>query len=334
MNGGGITSPFSLEAFALNTIRRTAYPEIQPYSSGRLRVSSLHEIYYEECGNPQGKPVLLVHGGPGGGSNNFMRRLHDPAAYRIILFDQRGCGRSTPHAELRENTTWDLIADMENLREHLGIETWQLLGGSWGSTLSVAYSETHPERVSELVLRGIFLLRRKELLWFYQYGCSEIFPDAWENYLAPIPNNEYGDLIAAYHKRLTSDDKEERLEAARAWSQWEGTTLSLMANPARVSHFGNAQYALAFARIECHYFVNGGFLDDDNQLIADAHKIAHIPGTIVQGRYDVVTPMTTAWALSRAWPGAEMKIVADAGHATTEAGIVHELVEATDNYRR
>jgi len=317
----------------LTETRRTAYPEIQPYNSGTLKVSDLHEIYYEECGNPRGKPVLLVHGGPGGGSNSFMRRLHDPATYRIVLFDQRGCGRSTPHAELRENTTWDLIADMEKLRELLGIETWQLLGGSWGSTLCVAYAETHPERVTELVLRGIFMLRRKELLWFYQYGCSELFPDAWEHYLAPIPVEERDDMIAAYHKRLTSDDEAVQLEAARAWSQWEGTTLSLMANPTRVSHFGNAQYALAFARIECHYFINGGFLDDDDQLIADAKKIAHIPGTIVHGRYDVVTPLTTAWALHKAWPGVDLRIVPDAGHATTEVGIVHELIEATDRYR-
>lgn len=317
----------------MSDTRRTAYSEIQPYNSGMIKVSELHEIYYEECGNPNGKPVVLVHGGPGGGANPFMRRLHDSSAYHIILFDQRGCGRSMPHAELRENTTWDLIADMEKLRELLGIDRWQLLGGSWGSTLCVAYAETHPERVTEMVLRGIFMLRRKELLWFYQYGCSELFPDAWEHYLAPIPEDERDDMIVAYHKRLTSDDEAVQLEAARAWSQWEGTTLSLMANPGRVSHFGNAQYALAFARIECHYFINGGFLDDDNQLIADAHKIAHIPGTIVHGRYDVVTPLTTAWALSKAWPKVDLRIVPDAGHATTEAGIVHELVEATDRYR-
>lgn len=313
--------------------RRSAYPGIEPYNSGMLKVSDLHEIYYEECGNSNGKPVLLVHGGPGGGSNPFMRRLHDPKAYRIILFDQRGCGRSTPHAELKENTTWDLIADMEKLRVHLGVENWQLLGGSWGSTLSVAYAETHPDRVTELVLRGIFMLRRKELLWFYQHGCSEIHPDAWEAYLAPIPLEERHDMIQAYYKRLTGDDPEQQLEAARAWSQWEGTTLSLLPNESRVSHFGNEHYALAFARIECHYFINGGFLDHDDQLIADAHKIAHIPGVIVHGRYDVVTPLTTAWALSKAWPDVDLRIVPDAGHATTEPGIVSELVNATDGFR-
>lgn len=313
--------------------RRTAYPPIEPYNSGRLKVSKLHEIYYEECGNPDGKPALLVHGGPGGGSNAFMRRLHDPKSYRIILFDQRGCGRSTPHAELTDNTTWDLVADMERLREVLGVDQWQLLGGSWGSTLAMAYAQTHPRRVSELVLRGIFMLRQKELRWFYQFGCSELFPDAWEHFLKPIPEDERDDLISAYHKRLTSDDRKVQLEAARAWSQWEGTTLSLLANPQRVAHFGDADYALAFARIECHYFINGGFLERDDQLIAQAHKVADIPCVIVHGRYDVVTPVTTAWALKQALPKADLRIIADAGHATTETGIVDQLIDATDGFR-
>ena len=311
---------------------RSAYPALEPFRSGRLRVSELHDLYFEECGNPDGRPVLMVHCGPGGGCNPFMRRLHDPARYRIILLDQRGCGRSVPHASLVDNTTWHLVADMERLREHLGIERWQLLGGSWGTTLALAYAQKHPDRVTELVLRGVFTLRRKELEWFYQHGCSEIFPDAWEAYLAPIPVAERGDMITAYHKRLTGDDEAEQLRAAKAWSQWEGTTLSLLQNPARVDAFGNDHYAIAFARIECHYFVNRGFFDGDDQLIADASIIADIPGTIVHGRYDVVTPVTTAWELAKAWPKAHLRIVPDAGHAMSEPGIVHELVEATDRY--
>lgn len=252
--------------------RHELYPPAEPFASGRLKVSDLHELYYEECGNPEGIPALLVHGGPGGGCNPTMRRYHDPAHYRIILFDQRGCGRSTPHASIEENTTWDLVADMERLREQLEIERWQLLGGSWGSTLSLAYAQTHPERVSELILRGIFTLRRREIEWFYQEGCSWIYPDAFENYLAPIPLAERGDMVAAYHKRLTHPDRAVQLEAARAWSVWEGSTLSLLANEERVRHFASDKYALAFARIECHYFMNRGFLESDDQLIADAEN--------------------------------------------------------------
>ncbi len=311
---------------------RPPYPEITPYDHGRLKAGDLHDLYYEQCGNPQGKPVLMVHGGPGGGCNAFMRRLHDPGKYRIILLDQRGCGRSTPHASLIDNTTWHLVADMERLRRHLGLERWQLLGGSWGTTLALAYAQTHPQRVTELLLRGIFTLRRKELLWFYQYGCSEIFPDAWEAYQAPIPPEERGDMIGAYHKRLTGEDSAIQLAAARAWSQWEGATLSLRADPARVEAFGNDHYALAFARIECHYFINGGFFDHDGQLIANAGLLKDIPGVIVHGRYDVVTPVASAWDLARAWPGTELKIVPDAGHAMSEPGIVHELVEASDRF--
>ena len=312
--------------------RKGLYPQIEPYRTGRLAVSALHDIYFEECGNPAGKPVLMVHGGPGGGSNATMRRYHDPERYRIILFDQRGCGRSTPHASLVDNTTWHLVADMEMLRVHLGIERWQLCGGSWGSTLALAYAETHPGRVTELILRGIFTLRRAELLWFYQEGCSWIFPDAFEAYVKPIPPAERGDMIAAYHKRLTGDDPAARLEAARAWSVWEGTTLSLRLDAERIAGFGNAEYALAFARIECHYFVNKGFFDRDDQLIADVTKIRHIPGVIIHGRYDVVTPLRTAWDLKQAWPEADLRIAPVAGHAMTEPGIVAEIVAASDRF--
>src|SRR5262249_24160684 len=284
------------------TGRRQLYPDIEPYNSGWLKVSATHQIYFEECGSPGGKPALIVHGGPGGGCNPAMRRYHDPARYRIVLFDQRGCGRSTPYASLEENTTWDLVADMERLREHLGIEAWQLCGGSWGSTLSLAYAETHPGRVTELVLRGIFLLRKAELDWFYQEGCSWIFPEAFESFLAPIPPAERGAMIEAYHKRLTAGDRETQLAAARAWSIWEGTTLSLFHDQERIQHFGSDSYALAFARIECHYFINKGFFRGDNQLLEDASLIAHLPGTIIHGRYDAVTPIKNAWDLAKAWP--------------------------------
>ncbi len=312
--------------------RRQLYPEIEPYKSGWLKVPGGHDLYYEECGSPRGKPVAMIHGGPGGGCNPAMRRYHDPARYRIVLFDQRGCGRSTPYASLVANTTWDLVADMERLRGHLGIETWQLCGGSWGSTLSLAYAETHPERVSELVLRGIFLLRKAELDWFYQEGCSWIFPEAFESYQAPIPAAERGEMVEAYHRRLTSSDRAIQLEAARAWSIWEGTTLSLFQDRDRIQKFSNETYALAFARIECHYFINKGFLRSDTQLIDDASRIAQVPGTIVHGRYDAVTPVRNAWDLSKAWPRAELRIVPDAGHAMTEPGIVHEIVTVTDRY--
>lgn len=312
--------------------RLQLYPPIEPYRTGRLKVCNRHEIYFEECGNPNGRPALLVHGGPGGGCNAVMRRYHDPSRYRIVLFDQRGCGRSTPHAELRDNTTWHLVADMERLRSHLGIARWQLFGGSWGSTLSLAYAQTHGSRVEALILRGIFTLRRRELEWFYQEGCGWLYPDAFAAYLAPIPDAERGDMIAAYYKRLTAPDRQTRLQAARAWSTWEGTTLSLLPDEARIRQFAADAYALAFARIECHYFVNGGFFSRDGQLIEDAHMLRHIPGVIVHGRYDVVTPLKTAWDLARAWPEADLRIVADAGHAMTEPGIVHELVAATRRF--
>ncbi|MGL4525510.1 MAG: prolyl aminopeptidase [Aestuariivirga sp.] len=313
--------------------RRSFYPEIQPFQRGRLKVSALHEIYFEQCGNPRGQPAVVLHGGPGGGITPFLRQMHDPSHYRIILFDQRGCGQSTPHAELAENTTWDLVADMERLRQHLGIDRWQVAGGSWGSTLALAYAETHPERVTELVVRGIFTVRRSEIEWFYQCGADALFPDVWETYVAPIPEAERHDLIAAYHRRLTGADPAAQLACARAWSQWEGATLSLLPDPRRVSEFGADRFALAFARIECHYFENRGFFARDGQLIDDAHWLKGIPGVIIQGRYDVVTPMVTAWDLHKAWSEAEFVVVPDAGHTATEPGIADAVISATDRFR-
>lgn len=312
---------------------RTLYPEIEPFETGRLKVSGLHEIYWEQSGNPNGKPVVFLHGGPGGGTEPKQRRFFDPSAYRIILFDQRGCGKSTPHASLEENTTWDLVADIERLRTHLHLEKWQVFGGSWGSTLALAYAETHPDRVSELVLRGIFLLRRKEIQWFYQAGTSMLFPDAWEHYLAPIPLVERDDMLNAYHRRLTSENAVVRQDAARAWSVWEASTSALRPNHEFIARAAGDAFALAFARIECHYFVNRGFFDHDGALLRDAQRIRHIPGTIVQGRYDVVCPIDSAWQLHRAWPEAQLRIVPDSGHAAMETGTLHELISATDRYR-
>ncbi len=312
--------------------RRKLYPALEANQTGRLRVSDVHEIYWEESGNPQGRPVVFVHGGPGAGTEASHRRFFDPARYRIVLFDQRGSGKSTPHACLEDNTTWHLVADMETLRQHLGIERWQVFGGSWGSTLALAYAQKHPEQVTELVLRGIFLLRRWELEWFYQEGASRLFPDAWEKYLAPIPEEERANLIDAYHRRLTSDDSRVRQEAARAWSVWEATTSFLHANLEHMSHAADDDFSLAFSRIECHYFVNGGFFESASQLLDGASKIRHLPTTIVQGRYDVVCPAQTAWDLKRVLPSADLRIVPDAGHSAFEPGIVHELVTATDAY--
>jgi proline iminopeptidase len=317
----------------MDETRRTFYPEIEPYRTGRLRVSDVHELYFEESGNPQGRPAVFLHGGPGGGTEPKYRRFFDPQAYRIVLFDQRGCGKSTPHASLVDNTTWHLVADIETLRGHLGIESWVVFGGSWGSTLALAYAETHPQRVQALVLRGIFLLRKQEIDWFYQRGASVLFADAWEGYLAPIPEAERGDLLRAYHRRLTSDDPAVRQEAARAWSVWEGSTSCLFPNAELIAKTGGDEFSLAFARIECHYFVNRGFFGRDAQLLEDVGRIRRIPGVIVQGRYDVVCPMESAWALHRAWPEAELRLVRDAGHSALEPGIVHELVQATDRFR-
>ena len=305
------------------------HPEIEPFDNGYLQVSPRHRLYYEQCGNPDGQPVVLLHGGPGAGCSPKMRRFHDPARYRIVLFDQRGAGRSTPHADLEENSTWDLVADIERLRELLGIERWQVFGGSWGSTLALAYAETHPERVSALVLRGIFMLRRWELEWFYQEGASRLFPEAWADYLAPIPVVERGDLISAYHRRLTHADPAIRLEAARAWAVWEASTSFLRQDPAFIDAHRGESFALAFARIESHYFVNGGFFEVEDQLLRDAHRLKDIPGVIVHGRYDVVCPVQSAVDLHRAWPQARLQIVPDAGHSAFEPGIARALLAAT-----
>jgi proline iminopeptidase len=311
---------------------RTLYPPIEPLQHGHLQVSQLHNIYYEQTGNPTGKDALFLHGGPGGGLDPAYRRYFDPKRWRVTLFDQRGSGQSTPHAELRENTTWDLVEDAERLRKHLGIEKWMVFGGSWGSTLALAYAQTHPERVTAMVLRGIYLLRRKELLWFYQEGASWLFPEAWEDYLRPIPEVERGDLMSAYYRRLTSPDPEVITAAARAWSIWEGTTSRLHVDPDAVSRFGEDRFAEAFARIEAHYFVHGAFLRSDTQLLDDVPKIAHIPAVIVQGRYDVVCPAASAWALHKQWPTSKLVIVPDAGHSMKEPGILSELVQATDDF--
>jgi proline iminopeptidase len=311
----------------------TLYPDIEPYDHGSLQVDARHRLYYEQCGNPRGKPVVLLHGGPGAGCGPKMRRFHDPKHYRIVLFDQRGAGRSTPHADLVDNTTWHLVADIERLREHLGIGRWQVFGGSWGSTLALAYAQTHPERVTELVLRGIFMLRRWELEWFYQEGASRLFPDAWEAYLKPIPAVERHDLISAYHRRLTSDDPATRLAAARAWSVWEAATSFLHQDPAFMSGHEEEAFALAFARIEAHYFVNGGFFECDGQLLRDVPRIRHLPATIVHGRYDVVCPVQNAWDLKRAWPEAELVVAPSSGHSAFEPEIASALVDATARYR-
>ena len=309
------------------------YPDIEPFDTGTLQVDARHRLYYEQCGNPKGKPVVLLHGGPGAGCGPKMRRFHDPKHYRIVLFDQRGAGRSTPHADLVDNTTHALVADIEALRTHLGIERWQVFGGSWGSTLALAYAETHPDRVTELVLRGIFMLRRWELEWFYQEGASRLFPDAWQQYLDGIPAVERGDLISAYHRRLTHEDPAVRLAAARRWSVWEAATSFLRQDPDFMSGHEEEAFALAFARIEAHYFVNGGFFEHDDQLLRDAHRIRHIPGTIVHGRYDVVCPVQNAWDLKAAWPEATLHIAPTSGHSAFEPEIASLLVDATNAYR-
>ena len=308
------------------------FPPIEPYNHGWLSVGDGHEIYYEESGNPTGKPCLFVHGGPGGGASPAARQFFDPDKYRIVLFDQRGCGRSKPHASIEANTTWHLIDDIELIRETLGIDHWLVFGGSWGSTLSLAYAQSHPERVTELVLRGIFLLRAQELQWFYQHGASELYPDAWQHYLAPIPDAERHDLISAFHSRLTSEDPEVRLSAARAWSVWEASTSFLIQNEDFMAQLDEPKAALAMARIECHYFVNGGFFESPNQILEAVDKIRHIPCVIVQGRYDVVCPPTTAWDLHRAWPEADFKLIANAGHSAFDPANAAALIEATNRF--
>lgn len=313
---------------------KTLYPDIEPFDTGRLQVSPNHELYYEQCGNLQGRPAVFLHGGPGGGISTDYRRYFDPEVYRVVLFDQRGSGKSTPHASLEENTTWHLVEDIERLREHLGIKTWQVFGGSWGSTLALAYAETHPDRVAQLVLRGIFLCRPKEIQWFYQEGASAIFPDVWEEYLKVIPETERADMVSAYYRRLTSDDYSVRVEAARAWSIWEGSTSKLFFDPSMIEKFADPEFALAFARIECHYFMNNAFFSSDNYLIENVGRIRSIPSVIVQGRYDVVCPMMSAWDLQRAWPEAQLRIIPDAGHSISEPGIIDALVDATDRFGR
>jgi proline iminopeptidase len=308
------------------------YPEIDPYNQFNLKVSDLHTIHIEESGNPNGKPVIFLHGGPGGGIEPIYRQYFDPEKWRIIIFDQRGCGKSTPHAELAENTTWELVDDIEKIREYLGIEKWVVFGGSWGSTLSLSYAITHPERCKALVLRGIFMIRNKEIDWFYQEGASNIYPDAWEQYVKPIPEDERHDLVAAYYKRLTSNDDAVRIEAAKAWSIWEASTSKLIQSEESIHAFEDAKVAEAFARIECHYFTNRGFFDTDEWLLENVDKIRHIPTVIVQGRYDVVCPMISAWELHRAFPEADFEIVQDAGHSMTEKGIAAKLVEYTDKF--
>lgn len=309
------------------------FPEIEPYHTDYIKVSDIHTIYYEEAGNPSGQPVIFLHGGPGGGIHPIYRRYFDPEFYRIILVDQRGCGKSTPYAELRENTTWDLVSDLETLREVLHIENWVVFGGSWGSTLALSYAVTHPDRVVGLILRGIFLCRKQEIQWFYQDGASHIYPDAWENYLAPIPVDEQGDMVGAYYKRLTHPNEAVQIEAARAWSIWEAATSKLFQDQKSMQDFEDPKRAVVFARIECHYFINDAFMPYDHFLLDKARTIDHIPTRIVQGRYDVVCPMQTAWELSKAMPRARLIIVQDAGHSITEPGILRELVQATEDFK-
>ena len=315
--------------------RRTLYPEIEPYDSGHIRVSDVHQLYYEQCGNPNGKPVVFLHGGPGAGLDPDYRRFFDPEAYRIILFDQRGAGRSIPHASLDDNTTWHLVQDIEHIREHFGVEQWLVFGGSWGSTLSLAYAETHPERVTGLVLRGIFLCRPKEISWFYEegHGASAIFPETWEQYVRVIPEAERGDMVRAYYSRLTSDDEAVRREAAYAWSIWEASALKLLPDQKTIDEFTEPEMAIALARIECHYFINNCFFETDKYLLEHIDRIRHIPTVIVHGRYDMICPVTNAWDLHRALPEASLKIIPDAAHASMEPGIASALIEATDSFR-
>ena len=310
----------------------TLFPPIEPFNSGFMERDD-HQIYYEQCGNPNGKPAVFLHGGPGGGGSTAVRRFFDPKKYHIVIFDQRGCGRSKPHGCLEKNTTWDLVEDIEALKNMLRIKNWLVFGGSWGSTLSLAYSQTYPASVSEMVLRGIFMLRKKELDWFYQEGASNIFPEDWEKFLEPIDENQRDDLMSAYHKIFTSDNEEKKLAAAIAWSRWEGSTSSLSYNPDMADSFSNPHFALAFALIENHYFVNKGFLEHENQLIESGIDIIrNIPTTIVQGRYDIVCPMTTAWELSKNWPEAKLIVAPSSGHTAFEKEVTHELIKATNGY--
>ena len=310
------------------------FPAIEPFNTGYME-RGCHEIYYEQCGNPDGKPAVFLHGGPGGGGSTTVRRFFNPERYHIVIFDQRGCGRSKPHGCLEQNTTWDLVEDIETLKNKLGFEKWLVFGGSWGSTLSLAYSQTYPKSVSEMVLRGIFMLRKKELDWFYQEGASNIFPEAWEKFLEPIDISHRDDLMSAYHEIFKSDNTEKKLNAAIAWSRWEGSTSSLSYNPDMADSFSDPRFALAFALIENHYFVNKGFLEHENQLIESGIDIIrNIPTTIVQGRYDIVCPMTTAWELSKNWPEANLIVAPSSGHTAFEKEITHELIKATEEFAK
>jgi len=307
------------------------YPEIRPYRAEHLAVDDIHSLYLEQVGNPEGLPAVFLHGGPGAGCEPYHRRFFDPERYRVVLFDQRGAGRSTPHAELRNNTTWDLVADIERIREHLGIDRWLVFGGSWGSTLALAYAQTHPERVSALVLRGIFLCRPHEVTWFYQHGASQLFPDYWEDFVSPIDPAERDDMLGAYHRLLTGSDELRRLAAAKAWSVWEGRTATLLPDERVAAHFAQPHVALSMARIECHYFMHQSFLRP-NQLLEDAGRLAGIPGVIVHGRYDAICPLENAWELHHAWTGSELSIIAGAGHSAAEPDTRRRLVEATDDF--
>ena len=310
---------------------KSLYPHIEPFEVNFLEIDD-HKIYYELCGNPNGKPAIFVHGGPGGGGSTEVRRFFNPELYKIIVFDQRGCGRSKPHASLKDNTTWHLVSDMEKIREKLGIEQWLVFGGSWGSTLSLAYAQAHPTRVSELVLRGIFMLRKKELDWFYQEGASKIFPESWQEFLQPIEDDKRNNLMDAYREIFYGDDHEKKLRAAVAWSKWEAATSSLLISKSRVDEFQDPNFALAFAMIENHYFVNKGFLEDENQLLENLDVIRHIPAVIVQGRYDVVCPMESAWELASKWPEADFIVTPNSGHSAFEHENIDALIDATDKF--
>ncbi len=308
------------------------FPNIEPFNTFNLPVSDLHTIYVEESGNKNGKPVIFLHGGPGGGVDPKYRRYFDPKKWRIIMFDQRGCGKSTPFAELEENTTWDLVSDIEKIRKHLSIDKWVVFGGSWGSTLSLAYSQTHPDSCKGLILRGIFLVRKKELDWFYQEGANNIFPDRWESFLEPIPVEKRDNLMQAYYEILTGEDHSKKIEAAKAWSTWEGSTVRLLQDENFISDFSDDKFAEAFARIECHYFMNNCWFDSDNHLIENMHKIRHIPGVIIHGRYDIICPVIQAWDLYKVWPEADLHIIPDAGHSIFEDGIKNKILEYTDRF--
>ena len=308
------------------------YPKAKVFNSFNLKVSELHSIFVEESGNQNGKPVIFLHGGPGGGISSTYRQYFNPEKWRIIMFDQRGCGKSTPFAELNENTTWDLVNDIEKIRNHLNIDQWVVFGGSWGSTLSLAYSQKYPNACKGLILRGIFLVRKKEIDWFYQYGASNVFPDRWESFLAPIPESKRNNLLSAYYEILTGDDQEKKIEAAKAWSTWEGSSVRLILDDEFISDFGDAKFAEAFARIECHYFMNNCWLPTENYLIENIDKIRHIPAVIVHGRYDIICPVVQAWDLHKAWPESDLHIIPDAGHSIYEEGIKNKLLEYTEKF--